>query len=495
METINLNVQAKIYGEYDVVVCGGGTAGCVAALAAARGGAKTILIERTPFLGGMLTHGNAGLTKFVHHAKNPEIQAQISEELKTTPEKALTTGGIAMELVYKLMERKAATGTNGSASSYVYTDSQEFKLMLFEMIEEAGVKVHLHSYIFDVLKDGDKLTGVVYNTKEGCLVAKGKYIIDATGDGDVSALAGVPYVLGSCEDDQVVKEGRIPSGKLQMIGSMFRIGGVDMDRFMDYTIKNPDKFNIQPYGLMSLKEVEESYKKGDMIIFQTKLTGEKYHTELGFEPMNEYSAEHTQIYNYPRKGIVVGCITRMLSEDLDGTKVDDLTKAEYEVLYCAKRKVARFRESVPGFEEAFVLDVPQAGVRETRHILGEYKLNIDDVLGMREFDDSIGRSTHPVDIGPLPSACLEWERPDRFSFSLPYRILVAKGIDNLLLAGRLVSNTREAAGCTRPTVPCMITGEATGTAAAILCNNGITKAKDIDTNELRKVLLENGAVL
>ncbi len=494
MEKLTLNISAELYGEYDVVVCGGGTAGCVAALAAAREGAKTAIIEGSGFLGGMFTAGNAGMTKYIKHAKNAEVQAEVNRDLIDRPEEALTTGGIPLELVKRLMERKAAVGTNGTAGSFVYTDSQEFKLLLFDLLKEAGVKILLHCNIFDVIKENDKVTGVIFTSKQGVMYVKGKQFIDATGDGDVSALAGADYVLGAGPDDQVVKEGIAEIGKLQIMGAMYRIGGVDYDGFIEYIKKHPEKITIHPYGLMSHEEIIETLKKGDSIILNGTLTGEKYHTEQGFirqdPPFNYY-----QIYNYPREGIAVGCVTHILTDGLDGTKIDDVVQGEYEVLYCAKRQVARLREEVGGFENAFVLDVPQVGVRETRHVVGEYKIDIHDVLESRTYPDTIGFSTHPCDIGPLPKAVKEWDRPDKFYFSLPYRCLVAKGLDNLLLAGRLISNSREAAGCTRPTVACMVTGEAAGTAAAILCRDGISEAKDIDVQKLRATLKENGVVL
>jgi len=312
--------------------------------------------------------------------------------------------------------------------------------------------------------------------------------------GDYAVLAGAIYTLGAGPDDQVVKEGLVSEGKLQIMGAMYRIGGVNYDGFIEYIKNHPEKINIHPYGLMSHKEIIETLKKGDSIILNGTLTGEKYHTEQGYirqdPPLNYY-----QIYNYPREGIAVGCVTHILTDELDGTKIDDVVQGEYEVLYCAKRQVARLREEVGGFENAFVLDVPQVGVRETRHIVGEYKIDIDDVLESRTFPDTIGFSTHPCDIGPLPKAVKEWDRPDKFYFSLPYRCLVAKGLDNLLLAGRLISNSREAAGCTRPTVACMVTGEAAGTAAALLSKDGKTKAKDIDAELLRNTLKKNGVVL
>lgn len=492
-DKITRKISARVTDEYDVVVCGGGTAGCVAALAAARNGAKTLLIESSSSLGGMMTEGNAGLTKFIQHARTGEIHREIMQEFKEAPKKVLTTGGIALELVHKLIERKDAVGTMGSAGSYVYTDSQELKLLLFEELWNAGVTIHLHSHVFDVVKENDRIIGVTYLTKEGFLVVKGKYFIDATGDADLSAAAGAEYAFGSCKEDDSVKEGLIDVGKFTSMGSMYRIGGVDFEKLMAFIKEKPDMFEIHPYGMVPVEDVESEYKKGDMIIVRGFFKGEKYHTELGFEKQPEKDS-FFQIYNYPRKGVAVGCVNYTLTKDLNGMTVEGMTRGEYEILYGAKRQLARFREEIGGFENAFLIDVP-VRVRESRHVVGEYKLSINDILEDVEFEDVIGRSAHPADIGPQPKAWKEWKRPDRFSFSMPYRILVAKGIDNLLLAGRLVSNTREAAGCTRPTVPCMITGEAAGTAAA-LCNKfGVELVKNLESKVLREQLEAQGVCL
>ncbi|MDR0450145.1 MAG: FAD-dependent oxidoreductase [Treponema sp.] len=161
----------------------------------------------------------------------------------------------------------------------------------------------------------------------------------------------------------------------------------------------------------------------------------------------------------------------------------------------AKQLVAELKNSLPGFEGAFVLDTPQAGVRETRHFKGEYNLNIRDILTRREFEDTIGKSCHPVDIHPFPKEMEDIPKADAFCFNIPYRCLVAYGMDNLFLAGRNVASTREAAGCTRPTVPCMIAGEAAGTAAALCVKDRIPRVKDIDYARLRKQLKEQGAVV
>ena len=119
-------------------------------------------------------------------------------------------------------------------------------------------------------------------------------------------------------------------------------------------------------------------------------------------------------------------------------------------------------EVIPGFEQAFLLDMPEIGVRETRHIQGEYRLTIEDILQRKEFEDSIGRGAHPIDIGRLPEELREAGAVDDWYFTIPYRSLVAREVDNLLLAGRCISASHEASGCTRPTVQCMITGQAAG---------------------------------
>jgi hypothetical protein len=161
----------------------------------------------------------------------------------------------------------------------------------------------------------------------------------------------------------------------------------------------------------------------------------------------------------------------------------------------AKNLVTELKDTVPGFEDAFVLDTPQAGVRETRHFKGEYTLNIRDILTQFEFEDTIGKSCHPVDIYPLPKEIEKIPRVDAFYFNIPYRCLAAYGIDNLLLAGRNVASTREAAGFTRVTVSCMVTGQAAGTAAALCAKDKIQKLKDIDRQKLRAVLKAQGAVV
>ncbi len=468
-----VELTAKIQGEYDVIVCGGGTAGCIAALAAARNGAKVLLLEASYYLGGMLTQGNAGLTKYVMHGVNPMEQYEINKELVTTPEKVQVVGGIPLEITNALIKAGNALGNYQTGACYVYPDAHAFKLYLFNVLKDAGIKILLHSQVFQVIKKDNRIEGVVFMTKEGAFVAYGKYIIDSTGDGDVAAQAGVEYVVGSSEHDSVVKDGLIPVGRLHAPGSMYRIGGVDFDRLIAFLKEHPERFHPHIFGLMSMEEFLESYEKGEAI-----------------ETFCTYSDQGKfQIYNNPRKGIMVGCIN-IRTRDVNGLLVEDQTLAEYEVLDVATEQLEKIKRDYPGFEEAFIADVPPAGIRETRHIMGEYLLTIRDILTNKDFEDTIGFSSHPVDIYPMPNECKDIKAPKRAWFKVPYRSLVAKGVDNLLLAGRMISATREASGCTRPTICCMVTGEAAGTAAALLAEYG-GAAREMNVEVLRDILKKN----
>ena len=469
-------VETTVAEKVAVLVCGGGTAGCVAAIAAARNGADVLLLERDHFLGGMMTKGNAGLTKYIVHGTDADEQAKIVEKLRANPAEVQLVGGIPLEITHRLLEGKAAMGTAGTGASYVYTDSEAFKILLYEMMREAGVRVVLHSMVCDLLVEGNAVTGVVTQTKAGRLAYLCDYVIDATGDGDVAALAGVPFALGVGPGDAVHKQKLAPLGQMQNIGSMFRIGNVDFDRYIDHLREHPEEFSPQRFGLMTYVEMLEAYAKGEMVIF------------IGTTP----SGRQFQVYNYPHPGVMIGCIS--LGGSRNGLDLSELTRAEYDVMIETRDLVAQLRESVPGFERAFVLDTPKAGVRETRHFRGEYVLDIADVLTIREFEDAIGKGCHPVDIGPIPDEVEQLGQRNAWYFNIPYRILVATGCDTLLLAGRCTSATREAAGCLRPTVTCMVMGQAAGTAAAMLSGGG-QAVRDIDTRSLRDLLREQGAVL
>ncbi|MBU0715808.1 MAG: FAD-dependent oxidoreductase, partial [Verrucomicrobia bacterium] len=453
----------------DVVVAGGGTAGVVAALAAARNGAKTLLIERYGFLGGMMTAGNAGLTKYVVHSTDPSDYAKVLGRLADHPSDVQIVGGIPMEITNELLKSGAGIGTDRTAGSYVFTSSEDFKYQLLTLLQRAGVKLLLHSWIVDVLKEGNTIKSVIVENKSGRQALLGKIIIDATGDGDVAARAGAPFTI--CK---ISAKASSKSSSLSAMGVMFKVGNVNLLQLFEYLKTNPDRFQIQRCALLSLADAFKKLTNGEMMTINIK---------------TDFSPYFFQVYNLPMEGVVTLCCPCYHG---DGTSAADLTRAEIAVRDIVQRWCQKIRK-IPGFYKMYLLDCPQIGVRETRLIQGEYVLTIEDIFNTREFEDSIGRGAHPVD-APVPASIKNHPLPPRWSFSIPYRSLVAKNVDNLLLAGRCISVTHEAFGCTRGTVQCMITGEAAGTAAT-LCLRDKVKPKDLNIKKLRKKLFEQKVVL
>ena len=474
-------IEAKSYGAYDVVVCGGGTAGCMAAIAAAREGANTLLIERSFVVGGMLTVGEAGITKFSEHCKDVDrYKKEVIDVLASDPKSVQVAGGIAHEYVMRMISDGKAVGTHGDAGSYVFTDKAESQWVLMQMLEEAGVEVMYDTRVCLVKKDEDKVCGVVVCNKEGFLEIEAKQTIDTTGDADVAALAGVPFNKGAVESD--VNEGCAKRvGEMQGIGCMYRVKGVDFEKLFAHLKADPTFFHQHEFGPMSLDDVMESYARGDMCVFRVHLK----------ECSPSLKSDLVQIYNLPAKdeAILLGPGCGYLGDGLDARS---LSTAHFKI-HKGAHELTEAMKRYPGFENAEVLYVPDAGVRETRHIIGEHVLSVIDVLSGKDFEDSIACGGHPLDIHPLPP---EVENVDlnHWRFHIPYGVLLPKNTENLLVAGRAISATRGASGATRPTVQCMAMGEAVGVAAAMAAQSGMTP-KQIDVQVLRRRLVEKGCII
>ena len=480
---LRTRVEAEVVADVDVVVAGGGTAGAVAAIAAARNGARVLLVERRGYLGGMMTGGNVGLTKYVRHEEEAERHHEMIGRLACEPAAAQIVGGIPLEITERLVRKSAALGTHGTGGSYVFTAAEDFKLELLDMMEEAGVELLLHSMLVDVVKQGDRVRGVVVENKSGRQVLGARICVDATGDGDLAARAGVPFVIGVAEGDLGAQQG-IPLGSLQPMGVMFRVGNMDMARCLAFLRAHPQFFAVQGTGKMDLDQVQEAFDKGEAAVFYVKGLA-------GSQPGRTAENRTIQFYNTPLPGVFTCCCPTVGG---NGLNAKDLTRAELTMARLVHAWVQEMRQHIPGCEEAYLLDCPEIGVRETRHCRGEYVLNIHDVLSGRDFEDSIGRGSHAIDVSPVPEELAEVELGSGWSFSIPYRSLVATGVDNVLLAGRCVSCTHEASGCVRPSVQCMVTGEAAGTAAA-MCAADDTLPRSLEPGTLRRRLEDQAVVL
>ena len=471
-ETHTATVTAAIREGVDVLVAGGGTAGVVAAIAAARGGAKVVLVERHHFLGGMMTGGNAGLTLYTVYDKRQAEYRRIISQLAVSPEAVQIVGGIPMEITRRLLDEGAAVGTAGTAGSYVFTAQEDFKYLLLAMMRESGLQLLLHSLVVDVVRENATLKGIVVEGKSGREVLPAKVVVDATGDGDVAARAGVPFVIGAGPDGPRGGDGKATEAMADM-GVMFRMANVNIERLFAHLREHPEHYEIQSVALMTLDEACQSHRKGEMACFCMRAGGLVY-----------------QVNNSPIPGVVTLAWPCFTGSGLD---TDELTAGELALIDDVRGRVSTLRGTLPGFEESFLLDMPEIGVRETRHIRGDHVLTIEDILTRADFPDTIGRGAHPIDISPLPEHLKNAATVENWYFNIPYRCLIARGIDNLLVAGRCISATHEASGCTRPTVQCMVTGQAAGTAAA-LCATGGFGPRELDIHILRSKLSEGSAI-
>ncbi len=420
-----------------------------------------------------MTGGNAGLTKFIVHDKDSRSYKAIVDELKHNPQSVQAVGGLPLEITNRLIQNKWGIGTHGHAGSYVFTAAEEFKLCLLDMMEEAGVRLLLHSLLVDVVMTGNQLEGVVVENKSGRQAILARMCVDATGDADLAAKAGVPYHIGVGPDDLVAQEG-MKLGSMQQMGVMFRMGNIDMKRCFDFLLEHPDLYQMQPFALMELEDAYNSYLNGDMMTICIKTPNHRF-----------------QIYNTPLPGVFTFCCPVF---DGNGVSVEDLSKGEIHLAREVCRRAEVMKSFLPGFENAYLLDSPEIGVRETRHIEGEYKLTAEDIYNMREFPDTIGKGCHPIDTYPIPRILKDQALPSHWSFNIPYRCLVPKNIEGLLVAGRALSATREASGAVRPTVQCMLTGEAAGIAAA-MCVQGGVSPRNLDGRLVRAALAKQGAVV
>ena len=479
------SIEAKEYGTYDVVVCGAGTAGVCAAIAAARQGAKTLLIERTFTVGGMLTLGDGGITKFTEHCDDVDkYKKEVLDVLSTNPKSVQVVGGIAEEYVKRLIDKGTGMGTGKNAGSYVFTDRIDAQWTLIDMLREAGVEVLYDTRVCLANMDGDALQSIVVCNKEGFLEIKAKRFIDTTGDADLAALAGVDFHFGASQAD-VDMGGAVAVGQTQHVGTMYRVRDVDYHALFDWLEANPDRFVQHEFGVMSLENVRKSYDEGEMCVFRFLMD----------TPVGDGKTEllPVQVYNLPIKdeAILLGKMNAV--HNVDGLNAKDISRSQDALQVGVRAMNEVLRNQIPGFENVKAVFIPDVGIRETRHIIGEYSLTAVDVLTGRDFEDSIGCGGHPIDIHPLPPEVEDMEM-NHWRFHIPYGIMVPKKIENLLVAGRSVSGERVAIGAIRPTAQCMVMGEAAGVAAAISIEDNSTCRK-VDVKKLRDTLIKGGAIL
>ncbi|GAB2892997.1 FAD-dependent oxidoreductase [Paralcaligenes ginsengisoli] len=437
--------QVPLYGEYDVVVLGGGPAGILAAATAGRHGARVLLLERYGFLGGMGTA--AGVSNFCG------LHANVHGEIRQV------VHGTADELLDRMRRLDGLNEPHlifGKIHAQAY-DISAFKCAADELLGACGADVLFHALATGLVKNQQGQVDTLFlETKSGRRAVRARCFIDCSGDGDLAHWAGIPYEKGT------------GAGQMLYPTLMFKVGNVDAAR------------------------AGEAWKQIPALMDEAEASGE---------------------FKFPRRGAIVRPqrhayewrvnVTQLSQPDgsaADGTDAGSLSRGEQE----GRRQIVDYlrflRAKVPGFENAYVLDIaPQLGIRETRRIQGEYSLTQDDVLNCADFEDTIGVNGWPLELHVAGDVKWMWPPiPESRGYNqLPLRMIVPRGdagVNNVLVAGRCASMTHEGQSAARVSGSCFVMGEAAGTLAALSLGRGMA-LRDFPIGELQDVLRENGVFL
>lgn len=437
-QTVTISSELPVSYTPDVVVVGGGATGVAAAMAAARNGADTLLIEQRGYLGGMGTTALVPAFCPYSDGEKPIIR------------------GIGLDL---LNEMKRAAGDAfherfKEQLDWVPIDVETLKRVYDQQVLESGAKILFHTVADQVLLEGDRISGLVISNKSGRSVVQAKLYIDASGDADLAALAGVPFQTGG------------ENGELQPGTMCYLVSGADKARFDQFCQDSGQSRQLD-------KTIVEAQQNGDLPEGRKRVSGIAWITDsiAGF--------------NF---GHIFG---------IDGTSAEDLTYAAIEGRKLIDVQIKFLRKYVPGFENIHLVHSgDQIGIRETRRIAGDYTLVVDDFISMRTFEDDIARNAYFIDIhlANASSTMVIKHLPKGKSHGVPYRCMLPQGKSNLIVAGRSVSSDRPVQGSLRVMPNCFAMGQAAGTAAAMA---SVTDAgfREVNIPELQRKLVEQGAWL
>lgn len=424
-DTIKTFHPLRLDQRFDVAVVGGGLAGVMAAVAAAREGKKVILIEKYGFLGGMAT---AGLVyPFMRHFEIPN-------------RKPANAG-----LYFRLLEEIYALGGSDEAHSRHY--KEEFmKIVLDRMVKQSGIKVLFHAKLCMAEREGRRICSVTVATISGMLKIRADIFIDATGNADLCAFAGLPYELGRPED-----------GLGQPMTLCFRLGNVDWSQF--------DKAGANRLYKQFREEGKIHNPREDILIFH-------------------HPIDHVMHFNTTR---AVG---------FDPTDVEQVSEVEMLLREQMLEMYLFMKQNIPGMRNCELLcSAVEAGIRESRRVVGLQQITAEDLLTARKYEDSIARGTYEIDIhNPAGSGTYHATTPPNDYYTIPFRALIPVDMDNLIVAGRAICSTHEALAGIRimPITTCM--GEAAGIAAAMAVEAGVP-IPQISVAQLQSAICSYGGLI
>ena len=429
--------RLKLDRKFDVVVCGGGLAGTMAAVAAAREGAVVLLAERYGFFGGNASAGAVG---------------QFNSWQTTAGRRVVA--GLANEVVERLAHYRGArdhevfTKGTGHLMDRVEYSPETLKLVLDDMVTEAGVHSLLHATIMDVVCVDHTIRSLTFLTRSGPVEIEARVVVDASGDLEAMRLAGAEFL--KLEEEET----------LQPATMMFRFGPINFERFR--ALSHDEISALARRG----------FEQGDLARVSLHASRDPFSDDGWFN------------------------ISRLA---LDATDAFSLSRGEIEGRRQAWRAAGYIRAAVPGCENGRLRAfATQLGIRETRRIRGDHVLTADELLKPEQFDDSIAAGAYPIDIHAATGGAFHVQPlGDDHAYQIPYRSLIPVGLDNALVAGRGLSATHSALGAVRVMTISMAVGQAAGTAAALAArsNQRNTSVRNIARGSLRANLLERGACL
>lgn len=447
--------------EADVFIAGAGTAGCIAAIAAARLGAKVVLAEKLPVPGGTYTNGGIGANSFYAMSTDPATAKQ-------------TVGGIPYELNQRLTKANGGTGyiptpEDRHKSPYRFVgDHEVYKGVVSEMLLEAGVNVYLQTMFCGVMMEGGHITAALIEDKDGRFAVAAKQYIDASGDGDIAKSAGLEQVE-LWQDYHQVCGG--PTGLV------FGMAGVDTDRMLA----------ANPQGAVLLSDSETSIPGviAKQYAFTTAIDPSRYQpiVDLDMRAFTSMSSIHKGEMTYINNSKGIQC---------DASRANELSRAEMEMRIRIMKFANALKACVPGFEDAYLSWAStQLGIRATKATVCDKMLTQDEIAAATRFEDEIGLyGFHDLCNDKHPECVIA----DPGFYGFPYRMLLPKGCDNLFMAGRCVTADLKAHMSTRNVPGCQVMGQGAGVAAALCAARNCT-SRQLPYSELRKSLLDQDVIL
>jgi hypothetical protein len=454
--------KISVIAETEVLVVGGGPAGISAALGAARAGADVMIVERYGCFGGVITQAMIGTIAWYRYAQTVDaggIGLEFEKRSKKMDATIDVLGNIKNKEMVKTLEEEGLM-IEGK-STYEVLDTELFKYVVDELIQEASIRPLLHCNVVQVIMEENIIKGVITESKSGRQAILAKRVIDATGDADIAYLAGAPFKNS-------------PKNELMEVTVNFGCSGVNISKFLMYVYLNRNK--IGDWGETSGKEEDA---------FTTYLVEPfKKAQKAGEIPKDVNIESYWSCYTDAGE---INSLNGIHMKNIDPTNVWDLTKAEIEGRKRVMLAINALKKYTPGFKKARLRTIGASlGTRESRKIVGEYNITEHDVRNEARFKDTIGICPEFIDgygIAIMPTT-------GRY-FHVPYGIIVPQEVENLLVVGRAVSGDKISHAATRQMVCCAVTGQGAGVAAAVSIKDDVY-CRSVDILKVQNILKKQG---